>query len=78
MVIDAGGPEIAAPYYANHPRARRLVGTKLLVEFDWAERAAETLTVFAEQDGTVEMLESEAESVLRAGWERVDGGDRPG
>ena len=23
-------------------------------------------------DGTVEMLESEAESFLRAGWERVD------
>jgi hypothetical protein len=26
-------------------------------------------------DGTVEMLESEAESFLRAGWERVDTGD---
>jgi len=28
-------------------------------------------------DGTVEMLESEAESFLRAGWERVDTGDAP-
>jgi hypothetical protein len=28
-------------------------------------------------DGTVEMLESEAESFLRAGWERVDTGDLP-
>ena len=29
-------------------------------------------------DGTVEMLESEAESFLRAGWERVDTGDLAG
>jgi len=28
-------------------------------------------------DGTVEILESEAESLLRAGWERVEGGDAP-
>ena len=29
-------------------------------------------------DGTVEMLESEAESFLRAGWEKVDAGEPPG
>jgi len=28
-------------------------------------------------DGTVEMLESEAESFLRTGWERVDAGGLP-
>ena len=28
-------------------------------------------------DGTVEMLEEEAEAFLRAGWERVDAGDAP-
>jgi hypothetical protein len=28
-------------------------------------------------DGTVEMPESEAESFLRAGWERVDAGNTP-
>jgi hypothetical protein len=28
-------------------------------------------------DGTVQMLESEAESFLRAGWVRVDAGDLP-
>jgi hypothetical protein len=29
-------------------------------------------------DGTVEMLESEAESLLRAGWVRVNAGDLRG
>ena len=29
-------------------------------------------------DGTVEMPEEEAESLLRAGWERVDARDAPG
>ena len=28
-------------------------------------------------DGTCEMTEEEAESFLRAGWERVDAGDAP-
>lgn len=49
LVIDAEGPEIAAPFYASHPRARKLIGARLLVEFDWAERAAETLTLYAEK-----------------------------
>jgi hypothetical protein len=49
LVIDVGGAEMAAPYYAGHPRARRLRGAKLLIEFDWAERAAETLSLFAER-----------------------------
>jgi hypothetical protein len=31
----------------------------------------------AAADGTVEMLESEAESFLRAGWVRVESGESP-
>jgi hypothetical protein len=46
-----GGFEVVASYFAGNPRAKNLRGKRLLVEFDWRERYAETLSRFS--DGLV-------------------------
>jgi hypothetical protein len=53
--------------------ARREQRVRLRVPQGIGHRNLLLLNVAA--DGTVEMLESEAESFLRAGWERVEAGD---
>ena len=44
-----GGAEMGAAFFYGHPRARKLMGKKLLVEFDWCERYAETLSRFTKK-----------------------------
>jgi predicted phage terminase large subunit-like protein len=61
---------------ARGQQAQREARVRLRVPPGIGHRNLLLLNVAA--DGTVEMLESEAESFLRAGWERVDGGDRLG
>jgi hypothetical protein len=41
-----GGSEMGASFYLGHPRAKKLLGKHLLVEFDWCERYSETLSEF--------------------------------
>jgi hypothetical protein len=41
-----GGAEMGAAYFNGHPRARKLKNKSLLIEFDWCERYAETLSKF--------------------------------
>jgi len=38
--------EMGASFIYGHPRARKLMGKTVLIEFDWCERYAETLTRF--------------------------------
>jgi hypothetical protein len=44
-----GGSEMGAAFFQGHPRAKELQGKKVLIEFDWCERYAETLTRFAQK-----------------------------
>jgi hypothetical protein len=44
-----GGSEMGASFFHGHPRAKKLVGKKLIIEFDWCERYAETLSRFAQK-----------------------------
>jgi hypothetical protein len=44
-----GGSEMGASFFHGHPRAKNLQGKKLLIEFDWCERYAETLSQFTGQ-----------------------------
>lgn len=44
-----GGSEMVAAYWAGNPRAKRLRGKRLLVEFEWCERYAEVLSQFSDQ-----------------------------
>jgi hypothetical protein len=38
--------EMSAAFYSGHDRAKNLIGKDLIVEFDWLERSAETLSRF--------------------------------
>ena len=52
LYISPGTPvrsELGASFLHGHPRARKLMGKKLLVEFDWCERFAETLSDFTQR-----------------------------
>ena len=44
-----GGSEVVAAYWAGNPRAKRLRGKRLLVEFDWCERYSEILSRCSDQ-----------------------------
>jgi hypothetical protein len=44
-----GGSEMGAAFFNGNSRARKLMGKRLLVEFDWCERYAENLSVFAQK-----------------------------
>lgn len=44
-----GSSEMGAAFFQGHPRAKELQGKKVLIEFDWCERYAETLTRFAQK-----------------------------
>jgi hypothetical protein len=46
---EAGSAEMGASFFHGHPRARKLQGKKVLIEFDWCERYAETLSVFTQK-----------------------------
>jgi hypothetical protein len=43
---DAGGSVMGAAFLQGHPRAVEIRGKRILLEFDWCERYAETLTRF--------------------------------
>ncbi len=43
-----GGSEMGASYFHGNPRAKKLIGKRLISEFDWCERFTETLSRFAQ------------------------------
>jgi hypothetical protein len=46
----SGDPaEMGSAFMQGHPRARRLMGKRLIEEFEWCERWAETLSFYAEK-----------------------------
>jgi hypothetical protein len=45
-------PEMGPSFFYGNPRAQKLMGKKLLIEFDWCERYAETLSQFAQKIAT--------------------------
>jgi hypothetical protein len=51
LYISGSGSEMGAAFYNGHPRARKLMGKDLLVEFAWCESYAETLSRFTERLG---------------------------
>ncbi len=44
-----GGSEMGAAFFSGNPRAKKLRGKRLLEEFEWCERYAETLSRFTGQ-----------------------------
>jgi hypothetical protein len=67
-----GASEMGAAFFQGHPRAKELQGKKIIIEFDWCERYAETLTRFAQH------LESAIADPGRHAWpSRPSLPDRP-
>jgi hypothetical protein len=52
LYINGSGSEMGAAFFNGHPRARKLMGKELLVEFAWCESYAETLSRFTGMLGT--------------------------
>jgi hypothetical protein len=48
LYINGSRSEMGAAFFNGHPRARKLMGKELVVEFAWCEAYAETLSRFAE------------------------------
>jgi hypothetical protein len=48
LYVSGSGSELGAAFFNGHPRARKLMGKELLVEFAWCEAFAETLNRFTE------------------------------
>jgi hypothetical protein len=48
-MVSADGLEMASAFFSGHQRAKNLTGKSLLVEFDYCERLAETLSQFTTQ-----------------------------
>jgi hypothetical protein len=48
-MVSAEGLEITTAFFSGHRRAKNLWGKTLLVEFDYCERLAETLSLFTQQ-----------------------------
>jgi hypothetical protein len=51
LYLGSESPEMGPSAFSGHSRARKLMGKKLLIEFDWCERYAETLSQFAGRNG---------------------------
>ena len=48
LITDVDRTEMATSFLSGHRRAKNLVGKALLVEFDWTERCAESLSRFVD------------------------------
>jgi hypothetical protein len=51
LFISESGSEMVAAFFDGNPRAKNLMGKRLLVEFAWCEKCAETLISFTERLG---------------------------
>ena len=51
LYISGSGSEMGAAFFNGNPRAKKLMGKELLVEFAWCESYAETLSRFTEMLG---------------------------